>query len=59
VQDLAIKRTPFDTGFRLDKQLGSLIQAHALYCRRSKAKMEDYEETKRLSKFLNLRCSQI
>ncbi len=30
VQDLAIARTPFSTGFRLHKQLRSLIQAQAL-----------------------------
>jgi len=54
VQDLAIARTPFSTGFRLHKQLRSLIQAHALYSGRSKAKMEDFEEVRRLSKFMNL-----
>jgi hypothetical protein len=59
VQDLAIARTPFSTGFRLHKQLRSLIQAHALYRGRSKVKMEDFEETRRLSKFLNLNYSQI
>ena len=31
VQDLAIARTPFSTGFRLHKQLRPLVQAHALY----------------------------
>jgi len=59
VQDLAIARIPFSTGFRLHKQLRLLIQAHALYCGRSKVKMEDFEETRRLSKFLNLKYSQI
>ena len=54
VQDLAIARTPFSTGFRLHKQLRSMIQAHALYCGRSKATMEDFLEVRRLSKFLNL-----
>ena len=59
VQDLAIARTPFSTGFRLHKQLRSLIQAHALYCGRSKVKMEDFEEVRRLSKFMNLGFHQI
>lgn len=54
VQDLAIARIPSRTGFRLHRQLRSLIQAHALYCGRSKVKMEDFEEVRRLSKFLNL-----
>jgi hypothetical protein len=59
VQDLAIARTPFSTGFRLHKQLRSLIQAHALYCGRSKVRMEDFEEVRRLSRFLNLDFSPI
>jgi hypothetical protein len=59
VQDLAIARTPFSTGFRLHKQLRALIQAHALYCGRSKVKMEDFEEIRRLSKFMNLDFSKI
>jgi hypothetical protein len=54
IQDLAIARTPFSTGFRLHKQLRSLIQAHALYCGRSKVRKEDFEEVRRLSRFLNL-----
>ena len=44
VQDLAISRTPFSTGFRLHKQLRALVQAHALYCGRSGVKKEDFEE---------------
>jgi hypothetical protein len=58
-QDLAMARTPFSTGFRLHKQLRALIQAHALYCGRSKVKMEDFEEIRRLSKFMNLDFSKI
>jgi hypothetical protein len=54
VQDLAIARTPFSTGFRLHKQLRSLIQANALYCGRSKVKLQDFMEVRQLSKFLNL-----
>jgi hypothetical protein len=54
VQDLAIARTPFSTGFRLHKQLRSLIQANALYCGRSKVKLQDFMEVRQLSKLLNL-----
>nr|MDO8135070.1 hypothetical protein [Candidatus Njordarchaeum guaymaensis] len=59
VQDLAIARTPFSTGFRLHKQLRSLVQAHALYCRRSKVTTQDFEEIRRLSKFMNLDFQQV
>lgn len=59
VQDLAITRTPFSTGFRLHKQLRSLLQAHALFCGRSKVKKEDYEEIRRLSKFMNVDFNEI
>ncbi len=59
VQSLAIARTPFTTGFRLHKQLRSLVQAHALYSGRSKVKMDDFNETRRLSKFMNLNFSKI
>jgi hypothetical protein len=59
VQDLAIARTPFSTGFRLHKQLRALIQAHALYCGRVRVNMEDFEEIRRLSKFMNLDYHQI
>jgi hypothetical protein len=59
VQDLAIARTPFSTGFRLHKQLRALVQAHALFCGRSKVKKEDFEEIRRLSKFMNLDFHQI
>lgn len=59
VQDLAIGRTPFSTGFRLHKQLRALVQGHALYCGRAKAKKEDFEEIRRLSKFMNLDFHQI
>jgi hypothetical protein len=54
VQSLAISRTPFSTGFRLHKQLRSLVQAHALYSGRSNVKMDDSHEMRRLSKFMNL-----
>jgi hypothetical protein len=57
VQDLAIARTPFSTGFRLHKQLRALVQAHALYCGRMKVK--DFEEIRRLSKFMNLDFHEI
>jgi hypothetical protein len=43
VQNLAVARSPFSTGFRLHKQLRSLVQTHALYCGRSKVKMDDFE----------------
>lgn len=59
VQDLAIAKTPFSTGFRLHKQLRSLVQAHALYCGRSKVTEEDFEEIRRLSKFMNLDFNMI
>jgi hypothetical protein len=59
VQDLAIARTPFSTGFRLHKQLRALVEAHALYRGRQKVKMEDFEEIRRLSKFTNLDFHQI
>lgn len=59
VQDLAIARTPFSTGFRLHKQLRALVQAHALYCDRSKAEIKDFEEIRHLSKFMNLDYHQI
>ena len=59
VQDLAMAETPFSTGFRLRKQLRSLVQAHALYRGDTKVKMEDFEEIKRLSKFMNLDFHQI
>jgi len=54
VQDLAIAETPFSTGFRVHKQLRALVQAHALYRGDKKVKMQDFEEIKRLSKFMNL-----
>jgi hypothetical protein len=53
-QDLVIARTPFSTGFRLDKQLRALVQAHALCCERGKVTREDFEEIRRLSKFMNI-----
>jgi hypothetical protein len=58
VQDLAIARPPF-TGFRLHKQLRTLVQAHALYCGQAKVNKEDFEEIRRLSKFMNLDYYQI
>jgi hypothetical protein len=59
VQDLALIRSPLSTGFRLHKQLRALAQAHALYCNRSIATEEDFEEIRRLSKFMNLDYSTI
>jgi hypothetical protein len=59
VHDLAIARTPFSTGFRLHKQLRALVQAHALYCGRSRVTKEDFEEVRRLSKLMNLDYHQI
>ena len=59
VQDLATAETPFSTGFRVHKQLRALAQAHALYRADAKVKMEDFEEIKRLSKFMNLDFHQI
>lgn len=59
VQDLVIARTPFSTGFRLHKQLRALVQAHALYCGRTKVKREDFEEVRGLSRFINLDFNQI
>ncbi len=59
MQDLAIARTPFSTGFRLHKQLRTLVQAHALHCGRSGVKKEDFEEIRRLSKFMNLDFHEI
>jgi hypothetical protein len=58
VQDLAIAETPFSTEFRVHKQLRSLVQAHALYREDRKVKMEDFEEIKRLSKFMNIHFHQ-
>jgi hypothetical protein len=54
VQDLAVARTPFSTGFRLHKQLRAMVQAHALNCGHSKVRKEDFEEIRRLSKYMNL-----
>ena len=59
VQDLAIARTPFSTGFRLHKQLRSLLQAHALYRGQSKVRREDFQEIRRLSKFMNVDFQEI
>ena len=59
IQDLAIARTPFRTGFRLHKQLRSLLQAHALYFGGSKVRNEDFEEIRRLSKFMNVDFNEI
>jgi hypothetical protein len=52
-------KTPFSTGFRVHKQLRALVQAHALYRGNAKVKMEDFEEIRRLSKFMNLDFHQI
>jgi hypothetical protein len=59
VQSLAITRTPFNTGFRLHKQLRALVQAHVLYSGRSKVTIDDFNEIKRLSRFFNLSFSKI
>jgi len=59
IQELAIAETLFSTGFRVHKQLRALVQAHALYRGDTKVKMEDLEEIKRLSKFMNLNFHQI
>jgi hypothetical protein len=59
IQKLAIARTPFSTGFRLHKQLRSLVQAHAFYSERSKVRMGDFEEIRRLSKFMNIKFPKI
>lgn len=59
IEALAIAETPFSTGFRVHKQMRALVQAHALYCGRSKVKAEDFEEIRRLSKFMNLDFHQI
>jgi len=59
VQNLVVSQTPFSTGFRLHKQLRSLIQAHALYCNRSVVMEEDFDEVQRLSKFMNLDFNRI
>ena len=59
IQNLAVAETPFSTGFRPHKQLRALVQAHALYCGRSKVKVEDFEEVRRLSEFMNLGFHQI
>ena len=47
-------KTALSTGFGFHKQLRALIQAHALYRGRPKVKMGDFEEIRRLSKFMNL-----
>jgi hypothetical protein len=56
---LAIAETPFRTGFRVHKQLRALVQAHALYRGDTRVKIEDFEEIRRLSKFMNLDFHQI
>jgi hypothetical protein len=59
IEALAVAETPFSTGFRIHKQLRALVQAHALYRGDTKVKMEDFEEVKRLSKFMNLDFHEI
>jgi hypothetical protein len=59
IQELAIEETPFSTGFRGHKQLRALVQVHALYSGRTRVTMRDFEEIKRLSKFMNLDFHQI
>ena len=51
--------TAFSTGFRVHKQLRCLVQAHALYRGDAKAKVEDSEEIRRLSNFMNLDFHEI
>ena len=58
-KDLVLAKTHFTPGFRLHKQLRLLMQARALYCGRKSVIMEDFEEIRRLSKFLNLRFTEI
>lgn len=59
IEALAIVETPLSTGFRVHKQLRALVQAHVLYRGDTKVKMEDFEEVKRLSKFMNLGFHEI
>jgi hypothetical protein len=59
VQDLTIARTPFSTGFRLHKQLRSLVQAEALYHERNSVVEDDFEEVRRLSRFINVDFNRI
>jgi hypothetical protein len=59
IEALAIAETPLSTGFRVHKQLRALVQSHALYRGDTKVKMEDFEEIRRLSKFMNLDFHQI
>jgi hypothetical protein len=59
VQELAVGTIPFSTGFRLHKQLRSLVQAEALYNQRTTVTAADFEEVKRLSRFMNLGYNQI
>jgi len=59
IQELAIEETPFSTGFRIHKQLRALVQAHALYRGDTMVKIQDFEEIRRLSKFMNLDYHQI
>jgi hypothetical protein len=59
IQGLAIGRSMRRAGFRFHKQLRALVQAHALYCGRTRVKMNDFEEIGRLSRFMNLKFSTI
>jgi hypothetical protein len=59
VQELAVGTIPFSTGFRLHKQLRSLVQAEALYNQRTTATTADFGEVMRLSRFMNLGYNQI
>lgn len=54
VQGLVLDSAPCSTGFRLHKQMRALVQAHALYRGRSIVTEEDFEEIRRLSKYMNL-----
>jgi len=59
IEALAIAETRFSTGFRVHKQLRALVQAHVLYSGRTRVTMQDFEEIKRLSKFMNLDFHQV
>ena len=54
IQELAIGTEPFSTGFRLHKQLRSLLQAEAFHNQRTIATTADFEEIVHLSRFMNL-----
>ena len=59
IQELAMAEARSSTGFRVHKQLRALVQAHALYRGDAKVRMEDFENIRRLSKFMNLDFHEI